>query len=189
MKHAIVQIATFDYCESIFTMVSFHGNIKLTEIENNLNGILDSARTNNLHAYFYIYGNQLEEDILSLPYLTKDLKILWHGCTGPKLLKKPFRFHAGYGGLYKCMGFDDISCLVMEASLSGLIQLIISKNELDNILVKSIVYSGVNPYNIYNLIDNTPGSMVVDISCDTDIKIDWQQAGYFNIYGDQNILL
>jgi len=152
---------------------------KISFIESELTKIQEESNSDNQFLYLLLLGNQTEKAIRTLPSFAENISLLWDGWSGPKWMKYIFSFMAGHAGLYKFSDKLKMKELALEASIGGLVQIIKSKKELDNDLIKLLTEKGVNPQYVRDFLTNKEDTELIEIVCDREELLDNEPAGYF----------
>ena len=157
--------------------------IKTSEIESRLESIEKSLFASACSVYLLVLGNQTKKAIETLPDHVSGIELLWSGWFGPKWMKLFSYFAAGYGGVFKFLDRSRLKELALEASLGGLIQIIIVKDPIDLHLKRLISENRLNPQIIQENIAWDGDNTLIEISCDTNETIESEPAGYFSSWG------
>jgi hypothetical protein len=152
---------------------------KIDHIESELTKIQATSISENQNLYLMILGNQSKKAIRTLPNFVEGIELLWDGWSGPKWMKYIFFFIPGQAGLYKFSNKSKMMELAIEASNGGLIQIIMSKNEIDKSLVRLLTEKEVNPQYVRDFLKTEKENELIEIACDTHQEIDDNPAGYY----------
>ena len=160
--------------------------IKISEIEDTLEKLQKSLLTDERHVYLFILGNQTKIAIEDLPRRIPGISLLWSGWSGPNWMRLLQFFIAGYGGVYEILDFSKLKDLVLEASVGGLVQVVITKTAIGRQLEELVAENGLVPLSVEGTLDWGEGNAFIEIDRDTGEVVDLEEAGYFSVRGTIN---
>lgn len=159
--------------------------ITISEIGRLLDKVGMSLDHKERNVYLFILGNQTKKAIVTLPDYIDGIKLLWSGWSGPGWMKFLGFFAAGHAGLFRIIDSSKLKELALEASLGGLIQIVVTKASVDRELHDLITENGVSPQLIRENITWEYENTLIEISCDTNEGS--EAAGYVTSFGLQNL--